>query len=613
MTAPRVNLRERDLSIYTTSPSSIYAAMVLPAVKGKRDVAIPINSRRQLLRMTTPNDTVEVGMHMSYYSALNILQSTDKLVIVIPKANNCKFAGIKFKKDADPIPVAAGMDNPEAEDLTSESASFMISASSQGAWGNDLYVSVVGYKDSEQISAPAITSESEFILTTTQDWGKGFPVQLYGENLPAELNPNHTYFAIRVSANSIKLAATLNDAVASVPVPIKVNKMDAQKVTLSPAIYYTKEPDTMSIRVFKKNDLVNPVKTYVVAKSQSKKNEDGHTLYIEDVITDEEFITVQDNVLITDTYVGDFLVPVRLQGGHDGDPITTGQMIKALRALTNTNEFPTLICCDGGYTQPEFQRALVDMVQKRGDSFACLSTPLTKQQNADTSAQEATNFFKFESNLNTSWGAAYAPHAQIYDEFNDRRVWIAPDSFAVRAILDTASNFEIWYPPAGNRRGVVAALDTKVHYVDADQDLLYDNNVNPIVFEAGQGIKIWGQKTLYRSNSMLDRVNVRLLLITIGPAIKKMLKEFLFEFNDEATRALVRSNITAYMDRIVARRGVTRYQVICDESNNTAQEIDEHKLVVDLLVCPNSSVEYIPFTIGITNNTISFDLARQAL
>lgn len=613
MTAPRVNLRERDLSIYTTSPSSIYAAMVLPAVKGKRGVAIPINSRRQLLRLTTPNDTVEVGMPMQYYSALNILQSTDKLVIVIPETANSKYAGIKFKKGAAPTPVTNGMDNPEAENLTSDSSSFMISASSQGAWGNDLYVSVVGYKDSEQIQTSGIETKTELTLTTKQDWGTGFPVQLYGTKLPAELNPNHTYFAIRVDATTIKLAETLADAVASVPVPVKVNNLEAQTITLSPAIYYTKEPDTMAIRVFKKNDLINPVKTYVVAKSQSKKSEDGNTLYIEDVITDEEYITVQDNVLVTDTYVGDFIVPVKLEGGHNGDPVTAGQMIKALRALTNTNEFPTLICGDGGYTQPEFQRALVDMVQKRGDSFACLSTPLSKQQNADTSAQEAANFFKFESNLNTSWAATYAPHTQIYDEFNDRKVWISPDSFAVRAILDTASNFEIWYPPAGNRRGVVAALDTKVHYVDADQDLLYDNNINPIVFEAGQGIKIWGQKTLYRSNSMLDRVNVRLLLITIGPAIKKMLKEFLFEFNDDATRALVRSNITSYMDRIVARRGVTKYQVICDESNNTAQEIDEHKLVVDLLVCPNSSVEYIPFTIGITSNSISFDLARQAL
>ena len=94
---------------------------------------------------------------------------------------------------------------------------------------------------------------------------------------------------------------------------------------------------------------------------------------------------------------------------------------------------------------------------------------------------------------------------------------------------------------------------------------------------------------------------------------KELLHSFLFEFNDEGTRAIVRALIKTYMDGIQARKGVEKYEIVCDETNNTPDRIDNHELVVDLLVCPKSSIEYIPFTIGITNNSISFDLAKQAL
>lgn len=610
MTAPRVERRERDLSVYATGTnSSFYAAMVVPALKGKRGKAQLISSRRQLLRMLTPNDKFEVGMHTAILGALNVLQSTDNLVVVVPEAKNSKFAGITFKKGSAPTPVAAGLDNPEGHDLNDQS--FLIAASSQGTWGNDLYVAISYYKDSEEIDVAQASGKAPLSLTTKQDWGTGFPVQIYAPKGIPGIEPTSTYFVIRESETKIKLAATLQDAVAGTA--IEVTGLVAQKVTLAPAIYYTKQKDTISVRVYKKGDLNNPVKSYVVSKSQSAKSEDGATLYIEDVITDGEYITVHDNPLVSDLSVGDSIVPVRLQGGHNGDPITTGDMIRALRAFSNTKEFSIKLVLDSGYTDPAFQQAVLDLCEKRNDCFGLLSTPLSKQQNPDTASQEIVNYAKFEANFNNKYGGMYAPHIQVYDEFNDRKVWISPDSAAARAILDTASNYEAWYAPAGNRRGIVSALDTKVHFVDADQDLLYDNNINPIVFVAGKGIKIWGQKTLYRTPSMLDRINVRMLLITIGPVIQELLNEYLFEFNDDATRASVRANISSYMDRIKARRGVVDYRVVCDETNNTAQEIDEHKLVVDLLVCPNNSIEFVQFTIGITNNQISFDIAQAQL
>lgn len=612
MTAARVIKREQDLSIYANSTGTYYAAMVVPALKGKRNKAQLIATRKQLLRMLTPNDRVEVGMHMALFGALNVLQSTKNLVVVVPETKNCKYAGIQFHKENAPQPVSDGLTNPDAHEQGANS--FLIAASSQGAWGNDLFITIHSYKFMEQVQVEAVTTPQALSIPTTQDWGNGYPVQVYGSKLPAELDPNATYFVIRDGNNKIKLAKTQADALSGeASAAIQVKAIEAQTLNLSPAIYYTREPNTMCIRVFTKNDLNNPVKSYIVSKSQSAKNEDGRTLYMEDVITDGEFIDIFDNPLVSDAYVRDIIKPVRLSGGHDGDALTTGDMIRALRALDNTKEFSIKVIGDSGHTIPAYHHALLELAKKRDDCFVCLSSPLSTQQNPDTAAQEIVNYVNFVGNFNTSWGGIYAPHVKIYDEFNDREVLISPDSVAMRAILDTASNYEIWYPPAGNRRGVVSALDAKVHLTDADQDLLYDNNVNPIVFDAGQGIKIWGQKTLYRTPSMLDRINTRMMLITIGPAIKELLHSFLFEFNDEGTRAIVRALIKTYMDGIQARKGVEKYEIVCDETNNTPDRIDNHELVVDLLVCPKSSIEYIPFTIGITNNSISFDLAKQAL
>ena len=92
-----------------------------------------------------------------------------------------------------------------------------------------------------------------------------------------------------------------------------------------------------------------------------------------------------------------------------------------------------------------------------------------------------------------------------------------------------------------------------------------------------------------------------------------MLKGVLFEFNDEISRAIVRARITTFMESIQARRGVTAFKVVCDETNNTAQDLVNNKMNVGLAICPNASVEFIDFTIGITNELTSMELATQAL
>lgn len=615
MSRAMVNYRERDLSAYAPIGVTYGAGLILPARKGVRNKVHHITSKKQLLKLFTPNNAVEIGMHVAFFSALTILEATSNLLVVVPDANGSLRSGLSLFTNTKPVALSQGVKNPQGYDFSSNGeTSVLITASSEGTWGDELYITNHYFKEDEKVTVEqkGTSDLTVFEVTLTQNWGDGFPVKIYAKDLPREIDNNTTYF-VRKEGDKYRFYDIQANAISGTGEPLKVSTVPAGTYFISPSAQFTKIPNTSCIRVFHKSNLNDPLASYVVSKDPKARDLDGNNLYIEDVINGGSYIEVSDNVGNGKLELFDVIVPTALKGGNDGEAITTGDMIKALRYFENTNEHQIKFFGDGGYTVPAFQQRIEQLCRKRGDCFAVLSAPLTAQNNPDTSAQEVVNFRKYDLNLNSSWAGLYAPHLKIYDEFNDRSILASPDGFAIKAMIETASNYEIWYPVAGNQRGVVSALDTKVHYTDGDQDLLYDNGVNPIIFDAGEGIKIWGQKTLLGQPSKLDRIHVRLLLITIGPALTKMLKSKLFEFNDEPTRASVVAIINAYMDRVQAKRGVTRYQVVCDETNNLPIDLTNNRMNVDLIVCPNASVEYINFTMAVINETVSFDLAQQQI
>ena len=223
------------------------------------------------------------------------------------------------------------------------------------------------------------------------------------------------------------------------------------------------------------------------------------------------------------------------------------------------------------------------------------------------------DYRKTDLNLNSSYSGLYTPHLKILDRFNNREIFVSPDGYVAGSISFSATNYEIWFPPAGFKRGILAVRDTSVRFDDAELDLLYTNGINPIKFTSGRGIVIWGQKTLQSRASALDRMNVRLLLIVIEPAIKAFLEDYLFELNDESTRTIVEGKLEGYLETIKARKGITAYDVVCDDTNNLAEDIDANRMNVDIFIKPSISVEAIPVRVVITPNSISFESAQSAI
>ena len=588
MTAPNIFTKEQDIS--TRVPSSagdVYGGIVIRSPKGEVGKPLFMTSDTDLLKYLTPNERVEVGYDMAFYSALAYLSKTNKLWAV--RADNGSTYG------------GAIIGTVANRNLTSVNL------------GDISYVNIgIGtgfFSIAGDVSAKFKIGDSINIEGSTGNDGV-YTVASSTFNTPnTDIVVNE-----EVSDDTVDGHISRNSIVAPVNYEFDVN--DALLITGSnqgswandiqiTLFTYTASPDVVKeegafqINVLKKStgDLLE---TFICSRTVGAKDGYGQNIYVEDIVTSSNYINIIDNVDVpSDTILIEQTTPLSLLGALDGEAISDSQMQTALAKLQNKNEIPLTIVMDGGWTTVAYQRAIDGLCQSRKDCVSCLSTPYSVE-NSSTYLTDLVAYRKTDLNLNSSYSALYTPHLQIQDRFNSRKIFVSPDGYAAAAIAETASNYEIWYAPAGTRRGMLNVLDVKRRFSEGELDLLYDSGINPVKFMSGRGIAIWGQKTLSSRPSALDRLNVRLMLVTVEPAVSVFLEDFLFEFNDPLTRLLVRSGIESYMDGIKSRKGVYAYTVICDESNNTADDIDNNKLNVYLYVQPTKTAEFITLSVIIT-------------
>jgi len=169
-----------------------------------------------------------------------------------------------------------------------------------------------------------------------------------------------------------------------------------------------------------------------------------------------------------------------------------------------------------------------------------------------------------------------------------------------------------WFAPAGLTRGLVSNA-TNVGYLDGEgefsavalnegqRDTLYTAKVNPITNFPGQGLFVYGQKTLSPTSSALDRVNVARLIAYLRDRLDPLARPFAFEPNDEATRANAAESVSRFLGDIMAKRGVYDFAVVCDTTNNTSARIDKNELYIDIAIEPTKAAEFIYIPIRIVN------------
>ena len=166
---------------------------------------------------------------------------------------------------------------------------------------------------------------------------------------------------------------------------------------------------------------------------------------------------------------------------------------------------------------------------------------------------------------------------------------------------------EPWFAPAGINRGILTtAIQTERVLTQANRDLLYENNVNSIATFPNTGVVVFGQKTLQKKKSALDRVNVRRLLIELKNYISQVADTFVFEQNNTTTRNEFLSIINPYLASVQQREGLTAFRVIMDESNNPPSVVDQNQLIGQIYIQPTRSVEFIVLDFNILPTGATF-------
>ena len=226
---------------------------------------------------------------------------------------------------------------------------------------------------------------------------------------------------------------------------------------------------------------------------------------------------------------------------------------------------------------------------------------------AKVSVRETAESFE-SRRVDNNYSATYFPDVYIEDPVNNRSVKV-PSSIAALAALGFNDTVAYpWFAPAGFNRGALDFVQNTTSKLSAgDRDTLYDARINPIANFPNAGFAIFGQKTLQITKSALDRVNVRRLLLEVKRLIVNIAEQLLFEPNTPSTRAKFVGQATPVLALIQTQQGIEQFQVVMDDTNNTAADVEQNQLNGKILLVPTRAIEFIAIDFIITNSGVSFE------
>jgi len=274
-----------------------------------------------------------------------------------------------------------------------------------------------------------------------------------------------------------------------------------------------------------------------------------------------------------------------------------------INLLANTDDYRFNVLLTPGLSSQENATQVTSIIsntENRGDNIYVVDLVPYDVSSTSTVAGAA-------SSRDTSYAASYWPWVMVTDPDTGDRVWVPASTVIGGVYAKTDAIAEPWFAPAGiNRGGLGQVIRAKYKLSQTDRDTLYQGKVNPIATFPGRGVVVYGQKTLQTQASALDRVNVRRLLIAVKSYISQVASTLLFEQNTLATRASFLARVNPYLADVQARQGLYAFQVVMDESNNTAVTIDQNQLNGAIYLQPTKTAEFIYLTFNITPTGATF-------
>lgn len=250
--------------------------------------------------------------------------------------------------------------------------------------------------------------------------------------------------------------------------------------------------------------------------------------------------------------------------------------------------------------------ALTMIEEDRGDALYIMTTPDKPFGNGDNDMYYPDEVVEnlFDTEIDSSYAATYYPWVKYYD--NDNKVYInlPATKDVVRSLAYTDNTSYPWFAPAGIIRGSVEC--ERAHFITKleDEDTLYDGMINPIKTFASDGVKIWGQKTMYGEDTPLNRINVRRLMLRVKKLITGACRRLIFEQNDATVKAQFEGLVKPILDDIKAKRGIYDYRL---EVNDSPEARDRMELPAVIYIKPTKALEYISIDFVIMPESAKFD------
>jgi len=310
-------------------------------------------------------------------------------------------------------------------------------------------------------------------------------------------------------------------------------------------------------------------------------------------------------------------VTFTLSGGADysgnGMSADLGALNTAYDLFANNDEIEVdyLIYGPGLDTKDNSQakaNKIISIAENRKDCVAVISPYRGAVVDITNTTTQTNNVIDFFSPLSSSSYAIFdSGYKYTYDRFNNLFRYVPCNADIAGLMSRTNITGFPWFSPAGQQRGVLNnAIKLAYNPSKAQRDLLYKARINSVINQPGIGILLFGDKTALSYASAFDRINVRRLFLTVEQSLQRAAQSQLFELNDQTTRANFVNIVEPYLRDVQAKRGVYDFLVICDETNNTPEVVDNNEFRADIFLKPTRSINYITLTFVATRTGVSF-------
>jgi len=298
-------------------------------------------------------------------------------------------------------------------------------------------------------------------------------------------------------------------------------------------------------------------------------------------------------------------VTISLIGGADGT-VSTANVVTAYDEFENADSVDISLVVSGP-ANATIVTDLISMAETRKDCLVFVSPE--KADCVDNAGSEVTDIKAYRDTLtSTSYAVLDSNWKYQYDKYNDVYRWVPLNGDIAGLCARTDLERDPWFSPGGLNRGIIKnVIKLAWNPTKTNRDDLYVKGINPVVTFQGEGVVLFGDKTLLSKPSAFDRINVRRLFIVLEKALARAARFSLFEFNDQFTRAQFVALVEPFLRDVQGRRGIYDFRVVCDESNNTPEVIDRNEFIGDIYIKPARSINFIQLNFVAVRTGVSFD------